>query len=298
MTEPIELQHDADTEDYEEIPWSHLVEELGRPGHNVPLLVAGVLVAGALAGFLVSRLLSPAETVGPDAIPSTTVAATVPVTSPDGASAAATTAPQTTLSAEVLFSEADLMAVAGDHEVTTAAARAEWFVRDYFTVDATSEPPEQLTDVLTAMGTGRPEGTTSYVEWARSQIVEATSPGTYDVTVVFQMLVAEEQTFVRHPARAVRVTVAVDASLASAVTGLPRPVPLETAQVAAVPGPDATPPPHVLEEATLRALRFGSSPMLLRSWLDRGTWHIVMGVQLGGAEWPLLVDVPEPGSDP
>ena len=298
MTEPIELQHDADTEDYEEIPWSHLVEELGRPGHNVPLLVAGVLVVGALAGFLVSRLLSPGEPVAPDAIPSTTAAATVSVTPPDGTSAAATTAPPTTLSAEVLFSEADLMAVAGDHEVTTAAARAEWFVRDYFTLDATGEPPEQLTDVLTAMGVGRPEGTTSYVEWARSQIVEATSPGTYDVTVVFQMLVAEEQTFVRHPARAVRVTVAVDASLASAVTGLPRPVPLDTAQAAAVPGPDATPPPHVLEEATLRALRFGSSPTLLRSWLDRGTWHIVMGVQLGGAEWPLLVDVPEPGSDP
>jgi hypothetical protein len=302
MTKPIDIEHDAETEDYEEIPWSHLVEELGRPRHHVPLLVAGVLVVGALGGFLVARVVVDGPPAAAESVTSTTAAASA-TTPPDPAGEPTTarptaSSPPTTLMPEVVFSEADLMAVAGDHEVTTAAARAEWFVREYFTVDGTGEPSDQLTDVLTAMDIARPVGTTSYVEWARTMIVEPTSPGTYDVTVVFQMLVAEAETFVRHPARSVRVRVAVDGSLASAVTGLPRPAPLDTAQALELPGPEAMPPSHILEEATLQALRFGSSPTVERSWFGRGTWHIVMSVQLGGAAWPLLVDVPEPGSRP
>ena len=45
-------------------------------------------------------------------------------------------------------------------------------------------------------------------------------------------------------------------------------------------------------------LRFGSDPAPMRSWLDGGTWHIVMTVQYAGAAWPLQIDISQPGSPP
>lgn len=302
MTNPIELQADANTDDYEEIPWSHLVEELGRPRYNVALTAAGVLVIGILVGFLIARFATGSTADAPAVEVDTTLGVAPVADAPANATTTPSTLPPrvsnpTAPQPEVAFSEADLMAVAGDQERTIASARAEWFVRDYFTIDG-GDPDEQVTGLLTRHGVERPDAATTYVEWAHTLTIEPVAPGRYDVTVAFRVLSADGEAFVRQPARAVTVPVVVDESLAGAVDGLPRPAAFRTADVSSPP-PTGTPAPaSVIDEATLLALRFGSDPTPLRSWLDRGTWHIVMTVQHAGAAWPLLVDVPEPGSPP
>lgn len=306
MTNPIELQPDANTEDYEEIPWSHLVEELGRPRYNVALVAIGVLVIGVLVGFLVARFAGgstpgPAMTVDEVPIEGSAVTESPPSTASTVPTSQVTrleVAPPPTPAPEVAFSEADLMAVASDQEHTIASARAEWFVRDFFTIDGAGGDDGHVARVLAAHNAERPAAATTYVEWARTLTVEPIAPGQYDVTVAFRLLAADGDAFVRHPARAVTVSVMVDESLAGAVAGLPRPAPLGTADVTNPPVSNTPAPAHVLEEATLRALRFGSDPTPIGSWLDRGTWHIVISVIHAGAAWPLLVDVPEPGSPP
>ncbi len=303
MTQPIEFDDEAATEQYDEIPWSHLVEDLGRPGPSTPLIAGVALVVGIALGFVGAVVFGGGDTSAADDAPPAIVAPTgappaappeTPVTTTDTPVSIAAAEP----SPEVLFSEADLMAVADDHESRAAAVRAEWFVRDFFTVDGSGPIGAAPADVLEGIAPVHGPEVVTYVEWARAIIVEPTAPGEYDVAVAFQLLAADGDVFVRHPARSVRVPIIVGPDLETAAIGLPRPAPLETMHHAPPVVADQPAPQTILDEAVAAALRFGTDATIVGSSYQDGTWHIVTSVRFAGSAWPLQIDVAQPEGAP
>lgn len=293
MTNHIDIDEGPDTEQYDEIPWSDLVDDLSRPRYSTPLLVAGVLVVGGLIGFVVGGLgedTAPASEIIAPAPPPSALPAPVAPAAPG--SQTTTTVTAAVFTPEMAFSEADLMAVADEEEIRTASVRAEWFVREFFTMDGGVAGDGNVASVLDAYGLDRVAAGTTYVEWAGATIVEPARPGSYAVTVAFQTLAQDGDRFVRAPARAVTVDVAVTPDLASSVTGLPRPALLNAAPIPSPSIDDDPPPQSIVDTATAAAARFGEAPELRRSWFEEGTWHIVMSVQFAGGMWPVQIDVP------
>ncbi len=190
---------DTDREDFEHIPWSRLAEDT-RPRMDRRL------VAAAVVAVAVALIVGVARSVGGAGVVST-VAAPAPATSAPVPSAADTT---TTVPLPQLYREADLRAVLPDEELRLAAMRAEWHVRDHFTV------------------TGARDGTTpvqAYVEWARTYRVDGTDSSRYVVLVAYRLLAAgSEGVFERLPLQAVEIVVGRDGSGGLAIADLPRPV--------------------------------------------------------------------------
>ena len=197
-------------EEHEEIPWSMLVEH-ERRGRSRTLYIAAALILAAVVGFTGIRWFNDHRHGEAAAIPPAAVATTLPL-------------PSTT--AAPLPSEADLMAI--DPAVTTlaAAARAEWFVTDYFTVDGSPAPDllDALVDdaVVPELPHAAADGR-SFVEWARAYSMRPYPEGLV-VTVLFRTLYEnQEQRIARAPVRAVDVMIVVD-DQRTAVAGLPIPV--------------------------------------------------------------------------
>jgi len=312
-------------EELEQIPWSELMTGGGDGPRRLVYLAAGAIAALAL-GMLVGRALwtpGTASSVPDPAVAVTTVPATEPpaattvtvppVTTTPATTTPATTTPSTTVAdaasstttaatvpdPPVLYSEADLRAVPEDVFVRAAAARAEWFVTDFFTADL---EPTGSGDVLTALPAGidlpaMPQDSAeglSYVEWARAFGVERVDDTTFRVSVAFRTLAAPpEHGFNRLPVRAVVVTVAVGIDGGTVVTDLPEPtVPPVGPEPDPWPSQSADPPQDVMDEVLASVAGWGSEPRLVAAYPTALGWRVVItAADEVGNRWPLAVQV-------
>jgi hypothetical protein len=297
---------DDQHEEVEHIPWGELLASTGDGRRRLIYLAAGALAAVVL-GMVVARLFASSPEPAPVAVETPAAATTpqvpvvtVPVAMPE-ATAAATSS--TTVPAPVLYREADLMAFPPEWEARAAAARAEWFVTDFFTADL---EPNGVADVRGALPAGvelpdMPQDAAvglSYVEWARAVWVEEADTGVFRVTVAYRMLGAPpDRGFQRLPVRAVEVRVAVSDSGGTVVVDLPSPVTLP-------PGPTPEPwpaavesaPQSVVEGAMEAAGGWGSEHRLVAVGRVSEGWRVMLTAadELGN-RWPLTVYVDDGG---
>jgi hypothetical protein len=289
-------------DEFETIPWATLAEEIDRGKHrNMALTVAAAVAVGILAFMVVRSVRQPPGTVVE--VP-TTAASVVAPTAPgvDGVTASTAvpaagptaTAPGSAAAAApagaVVYTEEDLRAGVPDVDMRLAVARAEWFVSEYFSTGevAAGVLPEGIISRTV------PEGTYSWVEWARGVAVEAMGGGRYDVTVVFRTVAGNgERPVAVTPVRAVRVPVVVDRAGASGVVDLPSPVPVPDV-VAADPAPpsEGDVPEAVASSALDTAAELGGTAEVLGgSQLSTG-WRVVVTVtDRSGASFPVVVVV-------
>jgi len=286
MTTPLD---DGEREELEHIPWSMLASELdgGRSRTRVSLAIAviAVVVVGVVAVRTVRRgegtvIAVPgaatATTVTAASMPDGAAAATEPPVSAPQSAPASAPAPAATLPPPALYTEADLMAVAPEQEQRRAAATAEWFVTEYFTVD-------QVDDDEPAM----------WVEWARAVEVGAVAPGRYDVVVLFSTLGRGlDGEYRRAGPRAVRIPVEVTVDGAVPID-LPAPLPVAVDPVFTPPpmGDDAV-PEQVAVAAVAAAATFGTEAEVSGGTAGVDGWRIVVSVaDPSGLRFPLVVTV-------
>lgn len=272
-------EDDTLDEHLEQIPWSELVIQQRPFPRWIAYVAAGALAVAAL-GVVVARAL-PSGTE-PVAVPTSLVVSTtlpvIPVAAP-------TTAP--------LYSEADLMALVPGSQEQLAAARAEWFVRDYF---GTGGRPDESLGVVAALPDGAEISTgggtgVSYVEWVRTAAVETVGPDLYRATVLFGMLGgADAQSLSRLPVQAVGVVVEVAEGKAS-VVDLPSPeaVP-DDAGLAVWPEGEEELPRELAAQVEERAAGWGSDPQVVSAVQAAGGWRVVVTVaDTAGNRWPLAI---------
>jgi hypothetical protein len=275
----------VDEEHFDSIPWSALIPQT----HDRPWLVyvaAGAVVA-LVVGVLAARSLRPASpAAGPAAETSTTVQPS-----------AALVTPTTVLS----ISEADLRAEIEPAEGgrTAAAARAEWFVTDYYTRDGAGGREAELAGAL-----GRPAPpavgeATTYVEWARAWETASEGDGRFRVLVAFRSITNTDTGFMRGLVRGVAVRVQVDATGGTRVMEVPEPVELPAAPAPAdLPGPE-TVPVDVSEQALESALGWGEAASVLEGIHGNGIWRVHVDVaDEFGTVWPMVVWVDDSGHAP
>ncbi len=104
-----------------------------------------------------------------------------------------------------VLTEADLMAIDTTSIERMTAARAEWIVLEYFTLDPGDDWSDRV-DVAGRIDVGdllpmvQSLDTVSYVEWVRAVAVERVRAGAYQVTVVMRRTVAlDGRTYRRLP---------------------------------------------------------------------------------------------------
>jgi hypothetical protein len=288
---------------FESIPWSVLAEKAKAPGRRTVAIVVLVVVGAALGFFggrivrsftdqgVVVSLPPQAASAEADAVPGDPGQAAVVIPTTEAPESGVTPLlPQ-------LYSEADLMAVLPEEEMRLAVMRAEWLVRDYFTVDGPSAAvgdvrsvlPVELADVeLPHVGPGG----VSYVEWARAFTVEPLGPAQYRVSVAFRSLVGEGSgSLARSPVRAVSVDVAVTPEGVTSVLDLPSPLaaPGSTQSPIELPA-QAEAPPEVIAAALNLVADLGNDPQLVSSGLAGDEWRLVFVVtDESGHRWPVVV---------
>ena len=304
---------DADHEEFEHIPWASLVAETRDP--RIRWLGVGVgLVAAVALGLVVVRVIGGGGE-GTVVVPGENAAGAVVAAGPPAAEAApdlvsTTTGPVTPRlysEAELLTTgaatigpvvadEADLMALVPQFEASAVAARAEWFVTDFFTVDGDPAGLDSVWGSLPAGAVAPDHGSgagVSYVEWARAVSVEHTEPDGFEVTVVFRTLAGGDRTSLRRqPVRAVIVGVAVDRGGAVGVVDLPEPAVLPpTLEIEAIDGESTDPLPESVRAAALAAAdAWGTDATVERSALIDGWWRVEVSVaDASGLRWPLAV---------
>ncbi|MET0831714.1 MAG: hypothetical protein ABWY62_04970 [Acidimicrobiia bacterium] len=286
-------------DEFETIPWATLAEEIDRGKHRtMALTVAAAVAVGILAFMVVRTVRQPPGTVVEVPSTSASVAAPGPPAT-TGATASTMASPSGTASepaapavpaGSVVYSEADLRAGVPDVDMRLAVARAEWFVSEYF---STGEVGAGVLPEGTIARTV-PEGSYSWVEWARSIAVEATGQGRYEVTVVFRTVAGDgERPVAVTPVRAVRVPVVVDESGASGVADLPSPVPVPGAATAdALPVADREPPEAVASAALEIAAEIGGTGVVVGGTQETTGWRVVVEVtDRSGATFPVAVFV-------
>lgn len=297
---------EGDHEELETIPWSLLSDELDRGRKPRALAItAGAAIVAAALGFVAVRTLGrPTTTTVEVAAASTDTTAAPASAAPDTpppteaasidepSTAPVTEAPPAVAPpAPALYSEADLMAVVPGDDIRVAAARAEWFVAEYF---STANPPGETGLPEGATPRRFPEGAYSWVEWARASAVAPRGEGLYDVTVVFRTLVREEDgTLAAVGPRAVAVPVLVDVEGAAGVVDLPGPAALpEPAQLEPLPAGTTDLPDEVVAVALGEVSHFGSDAEVVDGSQTGDGWRVVVSVSdRSGAGWPLVVRV-------
>ncbi len=308
---------DADHEEFEHIPWASLVAETRDPrvrwlgvGVGVVLaVVLGLVVVRVIGGGGEGTIVVPGESSG-----GTTVAASpaAEVPPPPVTTTIQPPSPRLYSEAELLadssvgpstgadgVDEADVMALIPQFETSAVAARAEWFVTDFFTVDGDAVGRESVRAALPAGAVAAAEDAgagVSYVEWARVVSVEQTDVGRFTVTVVFRTLAGVDRASLRRqPVRAVAVGVAVDEAGAVGVVDLPEPVELPPSlDVGAIEGESADPLPESVRVVALAAAdAWGADAVVERSSLSDGSWRVEVSVtDASGLRWPLVVRLP------
>lgn len=206
-------------EELEHIPWAALAAK--RPDPRVRIgAIAVVAVMAVGTGLLAASLL-----LGGDET-STIAGGTMPPVSVAPANidiAPTTLSPQETLPATSMYSEADLMLISIEDEERLAVMQAEWFVRDYFTVDGDDSIVERIASLVPS-DSAPPDLVSSYVEWVETFAVDSPEPGEYRVDVAYRLLIGSEDGFVREPAAAVSVALSIDVDGSAQLLQLPEPV--------------------------------------------------------------------------
>ena len=189
----------GDDERFEHIPWEHI----GPTGDRNKLILYGlagaVLIAGLTAAVVGGRGASTDLVATPTTTtPATTVtmieATTAPTPNSTAPGASAPTDDEPNDDQAGAWSEADLLAFPAETLATEAAALAEWLASDFFTIDGGTQITADLEGILPegSVLPEAPEGTRSFVEWARAVSVEESTPGLYEVLVLVRRLAAAE----------------------------------------------------------------------------------------------------------
>jgi hypothetical protein len=279
--EPVEV--------YEHIPWAELAVLPREKKPWVVYLAAGAVAAASL-GALAARSVGRTPEPPPAAVPPTVtvpVVTTLPWPAPEGE----------------LLTEADLLAETPGRGEVSAAARAEWFVTDYFSSGGDPGTDQQVLNALpdgSSLPAATGAGFSSYVEWVATSRIEAVGNQRFRSTVLFRMLVSSgDESYVRMPVRAVDVVVEVDAGGGTKVVDLPMPAGVP----AGPPLPTWADPvekvPDLVRAAALRLARsWGADPTVVEGSKREGGWRVVVGVaDEAGVSWPLtlwLTDQGEP----
>jgi hypothetical protein len=310
---------DADHEEFEHIPWSSLVAESRDPRVRWLGVAVGVVLAVVL-GLVVVRVINgdDGETVvvpGESAAQETAAAPPPVEVSPVSVTTTSQLpSPRLYSEAELLAGssaaaavdggasatdEADVMAMVLQYETSAVAARAEWFVTDFFTIDGDVVGRESVRSVLPTGALAavvETEAGVSYVEWARAVSVEQIDVAEFEVTVVFRALAGtDRESLHRQPVRAVAVGVTLDDTGAFGVADLPEPValPPSLAVEGIVAESDEPLPESVRATALAAADAWGADAIVERSSLDSGRWRVEVSVtDASGLRWPLVVRVP------
>ena len=201
-------------EELEQIPWAALAAKPADPRARYAAIAVGVvIVIGVLAWITMRQGDSPpalisAETTAPASAPLPPTAVTV--------AAPTTAAPAAT----AVYSEADLMLIDVEEEKRLATMHAEWLVRDYLTMDG---DPDVAARVAALLPDVERSGSSSYVEWVETFAVDSAEPGQYRVEVVYRVLLGGEEGFVREPAGALAVSLAIDVDGSAKLLAAPQP---------------------------------------------------------------------------
>lgn len=200
-------------EELEQIPWSALAVTNPERRNRYVALGSVAVVALAAIGWMLLRAQPTAVAVSPPSPPVTEV----PVLSQPVV--------PTTLQApqQSVYSEADLMLINAEDEERLAVMHAESLVRDFITVDGDTVVAARLAELIP--GIERDDAPT-YAEWVRAYAVDSSEAGRYRVEVAYRLLAATDAGYVRQPARAVAVEVAVDVGGTTRLITAPEPVPL------------------------------------------------------------------------
>lgn len=272
---------------YEHIPWA----ELTVPPHENKRWVV-YLAAGAVAVASLGALA--ARSIGANPIPPPAVVPPMPAP-------VVTALPAPPLPEEQVLSEADLLAVTPGADEVGAAARAEWFVTDFFSSGGDPGASQAVLDALPA-GSRLPEAaesaSTSYVEWVTTSRLEALGSGRFRCTVLYRMLVSTgEGGYVRLPVRAVDVIVEVENGGGTRVVDLPMPVEFPAAPSLATWDEPVEELPNLIREAALhRAGMWGDEPTVIEGSEREGGWRVVVSVVDGaGVRWPLTLWLSDQG---
>ena len=260
-------------EQYESIPWSHLVEQ-ARPQPWLTYVAAAAVVA-VVIGVVVARNSRPSLPVQDEGSTTSTMPATTTSVAP--------------------LSERDLLSASAlDEGALAAAMRAEWFVRDYFTVDGAGGRPEELTGALGWSPPAGDEPGITYVEWARAWSVLPAGTGRYRALVAFRSITETEDGFQRGLTRGVAVEVDVGDDGGSRVIDLPEPIELPPSPTVLPPPGPGDPPQPVTDLALDQASAWGD-PVAVLEGADTGEgWRVVVTIaDEFGTPWPLVVLVDE-----
>jgi len=192
----------VDSEEFEQIPWSALVAEQNHGVDRRVYLAVGAV--GVVIAMVFGARLFGNATPQPTPPPAATSQPLVEIV-------------ETTSTAGVVVSEADLMAGAPDvlpigNELELTAI-AEWFVTDYFTTDGSSETVRSVRAMLSPVAgalelphNAEPAPPVTYVEWARATNTRLVDEGEISVDVAFRTITDTGEGFERDAIRAVAVT--------------------------------------------------------------------------------------------
>ncbi len=275
-------------EELESIPWSTLIEDSRPDRGRLVYMAAGAVIVFSLAALAARSLWAPAVAEAP-------VAIDLPATTDPAAT-------EVTAAAPPLFSEADLMASLDNESWRAAAAFAEWFVYDYFTVDG---EVATLQSVLSALPSGVPEDllphtsaeVVTYTEWASAARVTETSPGRFEVLVLFRTVAATDGvTFERQPVRAVVVPMEMSGTGGMRLTDLPSPAQVPQRPVVAKwVAPDGPSSPSIFgASAALSWHGLDTDLITIAASQEGDAWRVLAINHLpSGTGWPFIVDVPD-----
>ncbi len=280
-------------QDYEQIPWSHLVP----PQKDRSLQLAAIAVAVIAIFLAIVFLMRRSPPVTP-IVASTTAAPSVVEAPLPEAPVAVSPAPTTLLAGPRIYSEADLMAVLpppGSDDRLLAIARAEWFVTDYFTVDGDGSLADGVNAVLPdVVDIPTTDGSAiSYVEWARAVEVTDHRDGSFDVIVWFRTLVGDvEGGFARTDVRAVHVKLVTDEMGRLAIADVPAVAGFEPHGVAPSWPVDQIPPSEVATQAMSATEVFGEDAKLHSAGETAEGWRLVFLVgDASGLRFPVAVHI-------
>lgn len=285
---------DESREEFEEIPWSHLIPDT-TPGGNRTVVIAGGVLLALLVGVLGARMLGG----GPQTVLEPVVASAPVATDPTTVDSSVVT-PSTTTTTDVLYTEADLMAaiVPSAEPSLSATYFATRFVRDFFTVDGDPGARSRLVRLFVdgeRLPLPHDQGnSTTYVEWVEVTRSTTTQEG-LDVVVAFQMLEQSADPgaeFVRSEVLEATVSLVATAQ-GYAVASLP------SVGIAAVQRPqavwsgDSTAPQWAIDAAMRDVGVFAADATVIAAEpLNNGDWRlVVLAARTAGVAWPIQVVV-------
>jgi hypothetical protein len=281
-------------EEFEEIPWSHLIPDT-TPGGNRTVVVAGGVLLALLIGVVGARMLSG----GPQTVLEPVLAATSVATDPETVDSSVA-APAMTTTTNVLYAEADLMAaiVPSAEPSLSATYFATRFVRDFFTVDGDAAARSRIARLFVD-GEGLPlphdrGNPTTYVEWVEVTRSTTTQDG-LDVVVAFQMLEQSAdpgEDFVRSEVLEATVSLVATADGYS-VASLPRVALAAVQRSQAVWSGNATAPQWAIDEGMRDVGVFAADATVIAAEpLSNGDWRLVLlASRPSGVAWPIQVVV-------